>query len=215
MKNYGRFAKARINKFICFFIIVLALSKIPGAVPNARAGEIELPKGTKITLQLNDTLSTASNMEGDEFTATVETPVYIDDRVAIPKGSVVTGSVSRILHSDRLKGKAVLDLMFQSIRVAGSKPSDISATLLRIDIAGSGETPIAENFVEREKSTDGAAKPGSRKIGVRPQSPGGKNVGIGISGGLPSVFNSQGGDLRIPRGTSMEIMLDKPLTLTE
>ena len=185
------------------------------AADAARAGEIRLPKGTQITLRLNDTLSTAANMEGDEFTATAANPVYLGNRIVIPKGSVVTGSVSRILRPDRLKGKAVLDLIFQSIRVSGYKPADIAATLIRIDPAESGGTSNAENFAEREKSTGGAAGSGNPKIGVRGQSPGGNKTGIGASGGLPSVFNSQGGDLKIPSGTSMDITLDRPLTLIE
>jgi len=154
-------------------------------------------------------------MEGDEFTAVVANPVYLNNQVVIPRGSVVTGSVSRILRPDRLKGKAVLDLMFQSILVPGRKSADIAATLIRIDPAGSDGKQDGENFTEPEKPAGGPAKSGNPKIGVRPQFPGGKNAGIGASGGLPSVFSSQGDDLKIPRGASMEITLDRPLTLIE
>ena len=207
MKNRGIF----IKKFI---IIIPALFQILGAAPDVCSEEIRLPKGTQITLRLNDTLSTASNMEGDEFTAAVANPVYLGSMIAIPRGSVVTGSVSRILRPDRLKGKAVLDLMFQSIRVQGRKPADIAATITRIDSAGSGVTQNTENFAEREKPAGGAAS-GRQKIGVRVQPPDEKNPNIGAFGGLPSVFNSQGGDLKIPRGTSMDIKLDRPLILIE
>jgi len=209
MKDCGRFI------IFGLFIIVSVLFLIPGTTPYVRAEEIRLPKGTQITLQLNDTLSTAGSMEGDEFTASAANPVYIGDMIVIPKGSVVTGSVSRILRPDRLKGKAVLDLMFQSIRVQGYKPADIAATLIRIDPAGSGGTQSQENFTEREKPTRGASISGKTKIGVRPQTPGGKNPGISASGGFPSVFSSQGGDLKIPRGASMDITLDRQIILVE
>jgi hypothetical protein len=203
MKNYGR-----------FILMFSALAQIFGAAPDVRAEDILLPKGTQITLQLNDALSTASNMEGDEFTAVVATPVYLGERIVIPKGSVVIGSVSRILRADRLKGKAVLDLMFQSIRVPERKPADIAATLIRIDTAGSGGTQTAESFAEREKPAGGSSMSGNPKIEIRVQSPAGKNTRVGASGGLPSIFNSQGGDLKIPREAIMDITLDQPLTLT-
>ena len=209
MKNRGRF------KAFKFFVMIPALFQILGTAPGVRAGDVRLPEGTQITLRLNDTLSTASNIEGDEFTADVTLPVYLGDQIVIPGGSVVTGSVSRILRPDRLKGKAVLDLMFQSIRVAGYKQVDIAATLARIDSTGSGGTQAAENFTEREKSAEGTAKSLNPKISVRVQSPIGKKANIGASGGLPSVFNSQGGDARIPRGASMDITLDRQLTLIE
>jgi len=206
MKNRGR---------LILIIILPALIQMLCATLDVRAEDARLPKGTQITLQLNDTLSTASNMEGDEFTAAVSNPVYIGNEVVIPTGSVVIGSVSRILRTDRLKGKAVLDLMFQSIRVPGRKPADITATLTRIDSAGSGVRQNTENFTEREKNAGGATKQGNSKIGVRQQPPAGKDNGIGASGGLPSVFNLQGDDARIPRGASLEIMLDKLLILTD
>jgi hypothetical protein len=210
MKNCGRFIKG-----FRFFIVIAALLQIPGATSDVRAEDLLLPKGTQITLQLNDTLSTASNMEGDEFTAVVANPVYLDGLIVIPRGSVVTGSVSRILRADRLKGKAVLDLMFQSIRIPGHKQSDFAATLIRIDPAGNSGQPLAESFTEREKSADSTKKSGNSKTGVRTQPLGGKNTGSGASGGFPSVFNSHGDDARIPRGASMDITLDRPLTIIE
>jgi len=207
MKNLGRVVKN--------FIMFSVLFQIIGAAYNIRAEEIILPKGTQISLQLNDTLSTASNMEGDEFSAVVLSPVSVGNQIVISKGSVVTGSVSRILRPDRLKGKAVLDLMFQSILVPGYKKADISATLTRVDPVGSAGKQNAEKFAEREKPVGGAAKSGNSKIGVRAQPNNGKISGIGASGGLPSVFNSQGDDLSIPRGAAIDITLDRPLTLIE
>jgi len=197
------------------FLIVAALIQIICGAPDVRAENVILPKGTQITLQLNDTLSTASNKEGDEFTAAVLNPVSIGNRIVIPKGIAVTGNVSRILHPDRLNGKAVLDLMFQSIRVPGYKKADISATLIQIDVAGNNGKQTAESFTDREKPTGGKVKPGNSKIGVRGRPNSEKNAGIGSSGSLPSVFNSQGNDLSIPRGASMHIALDRPLTLVE
>ena len=206
--------KAIIKTFRLFIVIVVLVQIISAAVPYVQADDVLLPKGTHITLRLNDTLSTASNMEGDEFTATVVNPVYYNDRVVISRGSVVTGSVSRILRPDRLKGKAVLDLMLQSIRVPGYKPANIVATLDKIDATGSDGASVVDNSSGREKSAGGDARSGSAsKIGVRPQSPTGKTSGA--SGGLPSVFNSQGDDLRIPRNSSISITLDRPLTLVE
>jgi len=196
-----------------FYFLIAALFPILGTAHDVRAEDAQLPKGTQITLRLNDTLSTASNMEGDEFTAVVVLPVYLGDRIVVPKGSVITGSVSRILRPDRLKGKAVMDLMFQSIRVEGYRQTNIVAALTRVDATESGGMHTADNFAEREKPAESAAKSGNPKIGVRAQFPDGKKANIGASGGLPSVFNSQGDDAGIPRGALMDITLDRSLIL--
>src|SRR5436309_11469122 len=86
-------------------------------VSTAEAGEqsgaqIIIPEGTHISLQLNDHLSTKLNNEGDTFTATVTVPVSQGDRIVIPKGSVVSGSVSRILRPGRFRGKAIMNVVF-------------------------------------------------------------------------------------------------------
>ena len=74
-----------------------------------------LEEGTRIPLQLNDYLSTKLNSEGDIFTADVTRPIYQDGRLVIPKGSVVSGSITRIIRPGRFRGKAVMNLLFQSV----------------------------------------------------------------------------------------------------
>ena len=84
-------------KLRCKLLLSLALT-LGLLLPtlSRAADETIVPKGTLITLQLNKNLSTKRNNEGDPFTAVVMTPVYQDDQIVIPKGSTVTGSISRI-----------------------------------------------------------------------------------------------------------------------
>ncbi|MDR1729014.1 MAG: hypothetical protein LBT74_14015 [Acidobacteriota bacterium] len=197
-------------------VMVALLCALP-----VRAADAILPDGTQITLQLNDTLGTASNVEGDGFTAVVATPVYLNDQIAIPKGSLVTGSVSRVLRPGRLKGRAVLDLMFQTIRIPGRKDADLDATLIWIDPEGGDGAPQDGVRPEAGGASGGAGKSGQGagstklpKVSPRALAPGGKNIGL-ASGSRPSVFNSQGEDLVIHRGTVMDILLDLPLTIPD
>ena len=200
---------------IKYFTLISVLILIFYAAPDIRAEETGLPKGTQITLQLNNALSTASNMEGDEFTATVVNPVHFGGRIVVSKGSIVAGSVSRILRRDRLNGKAVMDMMFQSIRIPGYKQADIAVTLIRIDQAENSAKQAPNRVMERERPTGNSGNSGKPKIGVRPQASSGNTIGIGVSGGIPSVFNSQGDDVIISRGSSIVITLDRPLTLVK
>ena len=207
-----------MNKYRVLFIVVLLFI---GAVWPVRAADVRLPDGTQITLQLNDTLSTASNTEGDEFTAVVAMPVYFGDRIVIPKGSVVTGSVSRVLRPGRIKGKAILDLVFQTIQIPSRKEADIVATLIWIDLEGVGSihnTQVGENRRDGEKTSGNSPQNGSAllpKVGARSlAAKEGKNVVI-ASSSRPAVFNSQGEDFEIHRGATMDILLDHPLILTD
>jgi hypothetical protein len=169
---------------------------------------------------LNKNLSTKTNSEGDPFTAVVTMPVYLGDRMVIPKGSLVNGSISRILRPGRFKGKAVMNLRFQSIDIPGRGQTPIVATLVSMDPDGNGGIR-SEGSVEGEGSTTNDAgrvlTPGLIGAGIGTLAGGGKGAGIGAgigtAIGLASVFTSRGKDLEVHRGSTLGIALDRPLTI--
>ena len=184
------------------------------------ASDAVLPEGTQLTLQLNKNLSTRANREGDPFTAVVTVPVYLGDRMIIPKGSVVNGSISRILRPGRFKGKAVMNLLFQSIDIPGRGQIPIVATLIKMDPEGNGSIH-SEGSVEGEGSqtTDigRVLTPGLIGAGIGILAGGGKGAaiggGIGAAIGLTAVFTSRGKDLEVHRGSTLDIALDRPLMI--
>jgi hypothetical protein len=185
------------------------------------ASDTILPEGTRISLQLNKHLSTKTNSEGDSFTAVVTTPVTLGDRIVIPKGSVVTGSISRLLRPGRFKGKAVMNLLFQSISLPGrNRDIPIVATLIRIDPEKNSGIR-SEGSIEGESSTKSdigkVLAPGLAGAGIGTLAGGGKGAGIGAGVGavigLATVFSSQGKDLEVPRGSTLDIALDRPLAI--
>jgi len=199
--------------FILLF--VLFLSPISQA-----ATDTVLPEGTRITLQLNNPLSTKLNSEGDTFTAVVTMPVYLGNQMVIPKGSVVNGSISRILRPGRFKGKAILNLLFQSISIPGRGQIDIVATLVRVDAEGNRGIH-SEGRIEGESSTGGdigkVVAPGLAGAGIGTLAGGAKGAGIGAGVGaaigLATVFTSRGKDIEVHRGSTLDILLDRALAI--
>src|SRR5205809_241306 len=184
------------------------------------AGDQTLGQGTRISLQLSDTLSTKLSNEGDTFTARVVSPVTLGERVVIPKGSIVTGSISRVLRPGRFRGKAVMDLVFQSIRISGRPGLPIVASLVTLDAQGNVEAkPEGSIRGESSKGRDAAsiAKPAAAAAGVGALVDGGKGAaigsGIGAAVGLATVFATRGTDLELPRDSALDIVLDRPLAV--
>ncbi|NLV30687.1 MAG: hypothetical protein GXY47_05970 [Acidobacteria bacterium] len=176
-----------------FGLIPVLVSALLASGISAAATDAVLPRGTRITLQLNNTLGTRSSGEGDPFTAVVTTPVYHKGGIAVPKGSVVGGSVARVVRPGRLKGKAILDLQFRSISIPGRGEREIAALLVRIDAEGSPE------------SSSGRGKEGAPPSGAAGDAP-----RVGDRG---SVFSSEGRDLEIHRGSTLDILLERPLPI--
>lgn len=214
--------KNEIMKPCCSLTICLVLLLVnPALRPACAASGIAIPEGTVIVLQLNDHLSTKTSSEGDSFTAVVMTPVFLDDQMIIAKGSTVTGSISRILRPGRFKGKAVLNLLFQSIDIPGHGRLPIVATLVSVDSEGN-ESVHSEGRIEGNGSKRGdAAKviaPGLAGAGIGTLAGGEKGAGIGagvgIAIGLASVFTSRGKDIELGKGSTLDISLDRPLTIS-
>ena len=148
--------KARMTFRLIMLQIIISAALLLQPL-ELRAADTILPEGTRISLQLNDDLSTKSNSEGDAFTAIVMAPVNLGDKIVIPKGSVVNGSISRMIRPGRFKGKAGMYLLFQSISIPGRGQLPIFATATRINSPGSGDVGI-EGRIEGEGSGESAGK---------------------------------------------------------
>jgi len=206
-----------------FSMLILSLALLPGFLlqPVCRAAdEIIVPKGTEISLQLNKNLSTKENHEGDSFDTYVIEPVYFKGQIVIPKGSLVSGSISRITRPGRFKGKAVMHLLFQSIQIPGRGELSILASLVRIDSNEDADIHT-EGALEGDGSTGSdigkVLVPGLAGAGIGSLAGGGKGAGIGAGAGLgiglANVFWTRGKDLELHKGSTMGISLEQDLKI--
>lgn len=186
----------------------------------------ELPVGTQIHLQLQNTLSTRSSSPGDSFTATVSQPVLGPNQaVMIPQGSVVMGTVAQVTHAGTVTGQSQLQLQFNRLRLPDGHEIALNASLSGVQqgggigsvITGSPSTS-AEGGVQQSKtrSTIGGAVAGTAAGSILGAIlGGGKGAGIGaaIGAGLGIVLASRTGNVDLPAGTPMTITLDRPVQL--
>lgn len=207
----------RIRKFTLGVLLPLGLA----FEPLCRA-EVALvvPEGTLLRLQLNNNLSTGENQEGDPFTAYVIEPVYRGDQIVIPKGSTVSGSIGRITRPGRFKGKAVLQLIFESIQIPGRDKLPILASLVAVDPDENADIgPEGRLGTRQSRGADlgRVIAPGLAGAGVGTLAGGGKGAAIGAGAGaavgLANVFWTRGRDLRLPLGSTMDISLEQPLKI--
>jgi hypothetical protein len=78
-----------------------------------------VPADTVLTVVLDQTLSTKTTKSGDRFSATVQAPVVVNEKVAIPKDARAHGIVNDAKAAGRFKGGAVLALALTSVTVDG------------------------------------------------------------------------------------------------
>jgi hypothetical protein len=126
-----------------------------------------VPADTVIAVVLDQTISSKANKSGDKFSATVESPVEVEGKVAIPKGARADGIVRDAKAAGRFKGGAVLSLELTSITVGGKD----------YEIQTSGATMSSKGKGKRTAAMVGGGAAGGAAIGA--VAGGGKGAAIG------------------------------------
>src|SRR3981189_2153223 len=109
------------------------------AVKNAiEPKPLVVPADTVIAVVLDQTISSKTSKPGDRFSATVESPVEIDGKVAIPKGARAGGVVKEVKAAGRFKGGAALSLRLTRVTVNG-KDYEIQTSAAMTTSKGKGK----------------------------------------------------------------------------
>jgi hypothetical protein len=199
-------------------MLVAAAVGLPG---RARAEEkIRLAEGTKIRFTLNDTLSTKKNREGDKFSGVVSRSVRVGDRVAIPEGSAVRGTVTHVQRAGRVKGRAELGLRLDEIELPNGTKLDVAASLSELD-ESEKEKVTEEGQVEGQgsKGRDAATVATAAGVGtaIGAIAGGGKGAAIGAGSGAAvgagAVLLTRGKDAKVKRGSELVFQLDRALSV--
>jgi hypothetical protein len=97
-----------------------------------------VPAETVISVLLDQAVGSKISTPGQAFSATVQVPVEVDGRLAIPKGARASGFVKDAKPAGRFKGGAVLSLSLTSITVK-NQDYNIQATAPTENSTGKGK----------------------------------------------------------------------------
>ncbi len=97
--------------------------------------------GTQISIRLIDPIDTGQTPLGATFSGTLASDLKAGNRVVAPRGSTVTGEVTHVVNSGRLKRPAELELILSTLRPRGGK----TYTLKTDPAAWKGESHTKRN----------------------------------------------------------------------
>lgn len=215
--------------------LVFALMSAPAAAQQEYTGAktepqsaeprvYTVPEGTKIPLQLINSVSTKTAAVGDRVYLQTAFPILSGGRIVIPPGSYVTGTVTEVKRGGKVKGRAELYIRFDSLTLPNGVTRDFRAAVHSLDAANPGRVDRTEGKVEGESNKSGdavkvgeAAGWGTMIGGVATRT--GKGAGIGAAAGaaagLVGVLLTRGPDAILERGTTIEMVLDRTLKFEE
>src|SRR3989454_7468607 len=100
--------------------------------------EVTVPAGTVITVRLANAVGSKLSNSGDQFNASVATPVEVDGKVAVPSDAEVSGKVVQAVPRGRFKGAAVLRLALESVTIKGDS-YDVHTSAVSRYLKGKGK----------------------------------------------------------------------------
>jgi hypothetical protein len=190
-------------------------------VATAAAAKIMVPSGTHIPLVLHNAISTRSARPGDPVYFETLFPVMIDGKVVIPAGSYVSGEVTESKRPGRVKGRGELMIKLTTMILPNAYMVNLNAVPGGVGTGGNETTDSEGKIVgDSEKGHDigtiaKTTAAGAGIGGLATQS--GRGVGIGAAAGaavgLAAVLLTRGPDAEMPRGSTVEAVIDRSLYL--
>jgi type IV secretion system protein VirB10 len=177
---------------------------------------VVVPAGTVIPVTLTTRVSTKNAKDGDGIYGKTAFPITVDNKIVIPEGSNVRGKIVEVKRPGRVKGKAELTLNFQTLILPSGITLPIYTSLGGAGGAGErkGEATVqGDSSKTDDAKTIGTTAAGGAVIGGIPSRGKGAAVG-GVGGaavGTAAVLLTRGKDLVLEPGTTLEIVLDRPL----
>ena len=199
----------------------------PSSKPEAsKAAMVEVPTGTHIPLVLHNAISTRTAHAGDPVYFETSFPVMVNGHVVIPAGSYVSGEVTEAKRPGRVHGRGQLMIRLTTMILPNAYTVNLNAIPGGSPGTGGNETMDGEGKItgDSNKAADvgtvvnttaeatgvgtavGAASGNiARGAGI--------GAGIGLAAGLAEVLLTRGPEAELPRGTTLDAVLDRPIYL--
>ena len=189
-----------------------------------KPGEFVVTPGTKVPLALINSISTEHSAEGDRVYLETVFPIMVNGRIVIPPGSYVAGTVTQVKRPGRVKGRGELFVRFDSLTLPNGITRDFRARMSSMDGRAAEDFDRAEGKIKSEgnKGSDarnvGEAAAAGASVGVLAGAASGHyGMGAGIgaaagaAAGLVGVLLTRGPDAVLAKGSTVEMVLDRPL----
>ena len=178
----------------------------PKPLPPATVA-VTVPESTPMKVKIEDSLNSGTNHEGDSFRATLMESIIVGDRVVLPEGSTIEGTVTSVVPAKK-----------------GIKDSGGAMTLSfdRITTPSGTSVAMAASISEQAKSTKkkagtiGGSAAGGALLGkVLGGSTKDAAIGAVVGGAIGTgvAAGTKGSEVKLNAGTEMTVTLERSITL--
>ncbi len=195
-----------------------ALATTPASTNSA---QLVVPTGTTLPLVLHNAVTTRNAQPGDPVYLETVFPILVDQRIVIPAGSYVQGEILEAKRPGKVKGRGEVRMRLNTLILPNGYSAKFGAVPSNAGTGGN-ETTDKEGKItgDSDKGTDAgtiikgtAIGAGIGAVASRSAAGAGIGAGVGAAVGLVAVLLTRGPELELPRGTTLNAVLDRPLYL--
>jgi hypothetical protein len=196
-----------------------ATTPVTASRPASNGPSILVPTGTRIGVILESGISTGTAKAGDSVYFRTSFPITINNKVVVPVGTYLRGEVTESKRPGRVKGKGEIRIRLNTMVFPNGYTVDMNAEphsadggQVKTDAEGKMTGPGGKGKDVTTVATTTATGAG---IGAIAAGAKGAGIGAGIGGvaGLAAVLLSRGPEAQLPRGSSMDLVLEHDLQL--
>jgi len=215
-----------LRLFIAIACLAAGIAAAQSPSPDAAAWVVA--PGTIVPLSLINTISTRHSAIGDRVYLETAFPVVVNGKMVIPVGSYVAGAVTQIKKPGRVKGHGELFVRFDSLTLPNGVTRDFRGRIGGADGHSNQELDRTEGKVVSEGNKTGDARTvaettsaGASIGSIAGAATGHVGTGLGIgaaagaAAGLIGVLATRGPDAILARGSTLDMVLDRPLSFNE
>jgi hypothetical protein len=187
---------------------------------SAPAQLIKIPAGTRVAVVLENGISTRGAKPGDSVYFHTSFPITQNNRIVVPVGSYLRGELTESKRPGKVKGKGEFRMKLDTLIFPNGYTVDLNAEPRSGD-SGGKSTVDQEGKVQgpggKGQDVKTAAETTATGAGIGAIADGAKGAGIGagIGGlaGLGAILLTRGPEAELPRGSTLDIVLEHDLSL--
>jgi hypothetical protein len=193
----------------------------PVAPRNAPPAQpINVPAGTRFAVVLENGISTRGAKPGDSLYFRTSFPITQGNRIVIPVGSYLRGELLESKRPGRVKGRGEFRMKLNTLIFPNGYTVDLNAAPRAAD-SGGKETMDSEGKMTgpggKGKDVGTVATTTATGAGIGAIAGGAKGAGIGAGvgglAGLGAILLTRGPEAELPRGSTLDVVLEHELAL--
>lgn len=181
----------------------------------------EIPKNTHVLLRMVNSISTRTAQEGAQVYMQTASPISDGERIIVPVGSFVQGTVLVSKRSGKVSGRAQLAIRLEVLTLPGGRTLKISPHVSGVDDQETTQKVVNDEGLIQQGSTIGKdaeriailAGSGAGIGGVADRSWTGAGIGAGAGSavGLATTLLTRGKEVELRQGSSLDVVFDRAL----